>query len=336
MASRWLIVMNAISRTKVPDAMIVGVPDYQTLRETAIGWMNLAWGIAIDEAGKFQDTDFLYEGIAQDHGEVVAKDAIAKHWRAKQLMLNNAVSLLQQSQELFLKAIVAEISPYLLIVGEPSSWPKPDHNGSVDFSSFKTLDAVQLCRAVRIVSSTGLPDQFIQFYERLRQVRNKIIHLDARVIKTEVKTVLADILTAQKFMFPNTRWCEFRLDYIISTEEYHDKENLFTGDDYTTDLMISEVNTAFLELDEFQIKEFFYYDSRKDFYRCPHCLSKRENSDNECGFVQFNKDRDLVCFLCLYTYNIEEYKQEIIDYFGYMDENEIDKIKSELNKTFSQ
>jgi hypothetical protein len=86
------------------ESMIVGVPDHYILMDTAIGWMNLAWDIAIDEARAFQDTEFLYNDIEHEHGADVAKTAIAKHWNAKRLSLNNAVSLLQQSLEITLKA----------------------------------------------------------------------------------------------------------------------------------------------------------------------------------------------------------------------------------------
>jgi hypothetical protein len=82
------------------------------------------------------------------------------------LKLNNAISLLQQSLEIFLKAKIAEVSPFLLIAGDPQSWPSPNKLGQVEFSDFRTLDAAHLCRSARIVS-TGLTDQFVQFYTRL-------------------------------------------------------------------------------------------------------------------------------------------------------------------------
>ena len=104
--------------------MIVGVPDHHVLKDTAIGWMNLAWDIAIEEAKTFQDVEFLYNEIEQEHSVEVAKTGIAKYWNAKRLLLNNAVSLLQQSLEIALKAKIAEVSPFLLIAGDPRSWPK--------------------------------------------------------------------------------------------------------------------------------------------------------------------------------------------------------------------
>src|SRR6266850_100034 len=238
--------------------MIVGVPDHQALRDTAIGWMNLAWDTAIEEAQGFQDVEDLYDDIEQEHGADVAQTAIAKHWRAKQLTLNNAFSLLQQSLEIALKAKIAEVSPFLLIAGDPRTWPKPkDGSNCIDFSNFRTIDAVQLCGAANAVSAAPLSKDFTEFYDRLRQSRNKIAHLNASAIIIEVKSLLLDILAAQKHLFPDVRWTTFRNEYLRSTEQYHDKDNLISGDDYTPDVMTSEVKTALQALDSDHLKEFF-------------------------------------------------------------------------------
>lgn len=311
--------------------MIVGVPDHLVLKETAIGWMNLAWDTAIDEARTFQDVEFVYDDIEKEQGADVANTAIAKHWRAKQLLLNNAFSLLQQSLEIALKAKIAEVSPFLLIAGDPRSWPKPkDGVNTIDFSNFRTIDAVQLCGAVNTVSATPLSKDFIEFYGRLRQSRNKIAHLNASSITIEVKTLLVDILTAQRFLFPDDRWTVFRNDYLRSTEQYDDKDNLFTGDDYTNDVMTSEVLAVLQALESQDLKKFFFFDNSKAAYRCPHCLEGRNQSDDEREFVQFAGPDKMQCFVCLSSYSVADYKQAIIDYFGYLDPKDQASIKEEL------
>jgi hypothetical protein len=313
--------------------MIVGVPDHHILKETAIGWMNFAWDTAIDEARSFQDVESLYDGIEQEHGADVAQTAIAKHWRAKQLALNNAFSLLQQSLEIALKARIAEVSPFLLIAGDPRSWPKPkDGSNLIDFSSFRTIDAVQLCGAVNTVSAVSLSKEFAEFYDRLRQSRNKIAHLNASAIIIEVKSLLVDILTAQKHLFPDVRWTIFRYEYLRSTEQYDDKDNLFSGDDYTFDVMGSEANTALQALDSQCLKQFYFFDDSKNAYRCPHCLEGRNESDDEREFVQFAGPDNMQCIVCLSSYSVADYKKAIIDYFGYLDPKDQDGIKKELDE----
>jgi hypothetical protein len=326
LAARYPQTMETIA------SMIVGVPDHHILKETAIGWMNLAWDSAIDEARQFQDAEFLYEDIEKEHGADVAKAAIEKHWRAKQLLLNNAFSLLQQCLEIALKAKIAEVSPFLLIAGDPRTWPKAkDGTNIIDFSNFRTIDAVQLCGAVNTVSATPLSKEFTEFYDRLRQSRNKIAHLNASAIIIEVKSLLVDILTAQKHLFPDVRWTTFRNDYLRSTEQFDDKDNLFSGDDYTPDVMAREVHTALQALDSDHLQEFFIFDDSEEAYRCPHCLAGRNESDDEREFVQFAGSDRMQCILCLSSYTVAEYKQAIIDYFGYLDPKDQDRVKKRLD-----
>jgi NAD-specific glutamate dehydrogenase len=98
--------------------MIVGVPNHHDLNETATGWLNLAWDITIQEAETFQEIEFMFQEIED---KTKAEEAIAQHWRAKRLKLNNAISLLQQSLEIFMKGKIAEVSPFLLIAGDDES-----------------------------------------------------------------------------------------------------------------------------------------------------------------------------------------------------------------------
>jgi hypothetical protein len=316
--------------------MIVGVPDHHILKNTAIGWMNLAWDIAIDEARAFQDAEFLYNDIEHEHGADVAKTAIAKHWNAKRLLLNNAVSLLQQSLEITLKAKIAEVSPFLLIAGDPRSWPRPkDGSNVIDFSSFRTIDAVQLCSAVNTVSAVPLSNAFVEFYDRLRQSRNKIAHLNASAVIVEVKSLLVDILMAQRHLFPDIRWTTFRHGYLRSTEQYDDKGPRFYEDDYTPDVMTSEVKTALQVLDSHHLKEFLYFDDTREVYRCPNCLDERsKHADDEREFVQLTGPDSLQCIVCLSNYSVPDYKQAIIDYFGYLAPKDQEKIKKEMDENF--
>jgi hypothetical protein len=316
--------------------MIGGVPDHHLLKDTAIGWMNLAWGIAIDEAKDFQDAEFLFNDIEKEHGADVAKTAIAKHWNAKRLLLNNAVSLLQQSLEIALKAKIAEVSPFLLIAGDPRTWPRSkDGSNVIDFSSFRTIDAVQLCGAVNTVSAVPLSNGFVEFYDRLRQSRDVIAHLDASAVIIELKSILVDILTAQKHLFPDIRWVTFRHSYLRTTEQYVDEDPRWYEDEYKNDVITNEINTALQVLDPNDLKEFLYFDDKKAVYRCPSCLAQRSKwSDDEREFIQVTALDNLQCIVCLTNYSIADYKQAIIDYFGYLDQKEQESIKKELDAEF--
>lgn len=309
--------------------MITGIPDHNELMETATGWLNLAWDIVIGEAKKYQEVEFLYQEIEEREGREVAERAINQHWNAQRLKLNNAISLLQQSLEIFLKARIAEVSPFLLIAGDPQSWPSIDKSGSVDFAEFRTLDAIHLCRAVRVVSATPLSEQFVQFYTRRRKERNKIAHLNAAGMKAEAHAIILDILEAHRLLFPNQLWVEFRKGYLESTGEYCDKEGLFTGDDYTNDKICDEIEVAMAELSSRHGKIYFHYDHRKKGLRCPRCLELR-HGDDEWRFAQKQKDGGIRCIACLSVYPKDDYVDAVTKYFGYLDKSDQAEIADEI------
>lgn len=266
--------------------MIVGVPSHSDLQETATGWMNLAWSLAIDEAINFQEFEYLFDQMREERGQDAVQKEIEKHWRARTLKLNNSISLTQQSLEIFLKAKIAEVSPFLLIAGEPQSWPSLNVSGQIDFSEFRTIDAIHLPRAAKITSAGSISDDFCQIYTRLRQQRNKIVHLNASSIKAEVGKTITDILNAHRSLFPNELWVNFRRQYLDSTEEYADKEGIYTGNDYTNNQICRELSAAIAEVSPSTSRTIFGYDQRKKSLSCPTCLEQRADTDEEWQFAQ--------------------------------------------------
>lgn len=312
--------------------MIVGVPDHALLNATAIGWMNLAWDITIGEAADFKEAEFLYQELEDRDGPNVATLAIEKHWRAKQLTLSNAVSLLQQSLEIALKARIAEVSPFLLIAGDVRSWPQPKDGNDVEFSQFKTIDASQLYDAAKIVSEKRFNAGLKKFYDRLRTARNTIVHLDGGGLKIEVGAILAEIITAQRYLFGPQKWPAFRLAHLNATEQYADNDAIFSGDDYTGNAMAREMETALAILNSQQRREFFGFNDSKRAYSCPECRYHLEDSDHYCGFVQAIGPDRLQCIVCEKLYSVDDYKDEALPYYEGMGPGEFAEIIRDLDE----
>ena len=88
--------------------MITDVPDHKELRDTAIGWMCLAWQITIDAIADFQDWRSYREEVDSDlYGDVAdwetdVDEAVQetlledteKYWHSGRFRLNNAISLI--------------------------------------------------------------------------------------------------------------------------------------------------------------------------------------------------------------------------------------------------
>ena len=289
--------------------MIVGVPDHTQLADTAVGWLNLAWTTAIDELIQFQEFEYQFEDIEKEHGKEVAEKEIERYWTSVNFTLNNAVSLFQQSIEPFLKTRIAEVSPFLLIASDSQSWPKLDGNGDIDFSNFRTIDAVNLVRTVTAVSPHGLPPDFPFSFDRIRRVRNKIVHLHAGQWRVEVKTVLLDILAGYRMLYPDASWLGFRKQYFASESLLVD---LYYVKDSSHTQIMREIRACIAEFEPRYLKQYFGYDARKRAMLCPHCMGLRSEWDDDTPeFVQRQKDGSLRCVVCATSYSSEEYAEEM-------------------------
>lgn len=289
--------------------MIVGVPEHIQLVDTAVGWLNLAWATAINELIQFQEFEYQFDDIEQEHGKEVAQKEIERYWTSVNFTLNNAVSLFQQSIELFLKARIAEVSPFLLITSDPQSWPKLNSSGNIDFSDFRTIDAVNLVRTVTAVSPHQLPPEFHGFFDRIRRARNKIAHLHAGQWRVEVKTVLLDILAGYRMLHPDASWVAFRKQYFASESLPAD---LYAVTDVSHSQVMREIRACIEEFEPRYLKQYFYYDARKRAMTCPHCMKLRSEWDDDMPeFVQRQKDGRFRCVACATSYSSQEYAEQM-------------------------
>ncbi len=295
--------------------MITGVPDFKELEQTARGWIYLAWSGAISSLSEINGVSYniLLNQEANDTNKSAEKIAILV--QSYNYALNNSVSLLQQSVELFLKARIAEVSPFLLINADVQSWPKVDKAGNVDFSDFRTIDAINLCKAVRAVSNRNLPDKFNQFYDDLRKRRNKIMHLTSGSIAPEVKEVLLLIMEAHNLLFDGQKWQEFRIDYYKHERIYDDDD---FGEDVTQDIVIGETNDLIEALLPSQLKKYMGYDTRRKRLQCPSCESLvSKHFYEECSCAQERKDGSIYCFACLALFeDRKSYDDAMKKHFG--------------------
>jgi len=290
--------------------VISNVPNHQQLRDTAEGWMRLAWSNTIecireiDEHSEF--LDLMHEDLKDDK----RSRYLGKVVMSQRFMLNNAVTLLQQSLELFLKSIIAETSPFLLVSGDPGTWPKPDEAGVVDFSRFRTIDAIHLCRVVNTVGNRRLSDEFMVFFEEQRKLRNYITHLDTGSLFTEATTLLVSILLAHSLMFEGQRWQEFRTK-LATTDKDSDKDEdddeFIYDTDVSHDIYLSEIDMLIERLTPRDLRKFLGFDRRKRRFACRVCWNMTSKQyDGQYRYIQKQPDGRFVCLACLTTFADED------------------------------
>jgi len=146
--------------------MIENVPTSDDLNRAALRLYFTAWTSLITIA-----TDF--DQVYPDDEDWTEEKA--EYLRGCQSDMQSCCTLIQQSNELALKARVAEVSPYLLLFRNDRKLSiKPE---KLDFSDLRTLDATDLLGAVNSFCTSPLSDVFITDYNDVRKLRNKIVHL---------------------------------------------------------------------------------------------------------------------------------------------------------------
>lgn len=137
-------------------------------------------------------------------------------WRAylenAQNDLQGIYTLVQQSQEIGIKARICEVSPYLLLKGLQA---KPVAEGSVDydFTDFQTIDAAELVRVHNMVCDHRISPVFRELVEDIRRNRNKIHHLGILNRSLDPHAVI-DVLQLQySELYPRRRWMADRIKF---------------------------------------------------------------------------------------------------------------------------
>lgn len=187
--------------------MITNVPGADELRGVALRLYFSAWSGLMGLTIKFE------ESFPQDEAEPDGTDYWAEerkeYLKQAQPDLQSVCAIIQQSNELALKAKICEVSPFLLLLGSDHRFSAAPRD--LDFADFRTIDAVELPKAVNSICALTLTDQFIQTYNHIRSLRNRIAHLG--VVKEMLQPKeLQDILVDQYLeLWPDRHWLQDRL-----------------------------------------------------------------------------------------------------------------------------
>jgi hypothetical protein len=140
---------------------------------------------------------------AQEDEALDAQAGWTKYIAAAQSDLQSIFTLIQQSQEIGLKARICSVSPYLLLK-RTDIRPSDGENGVWDFTDFPTLDASELVRVHNMFCSTTLS---------IRRGRNKISHLGIYRQNIEPLAIIDILQLHYSELYPGRRWMEDRLHF---------------------------------------------------------------------------------------------------------------------------
>ncbi len=269
--------------------MITDLPSAQDFYDSGKDLLGLAWDsisqllLNLDEAEYF--------GI--DTEEV--SDA---YWEAARLRLATALSTTQQGVEFLIKGRITEVSPFLLIVDNPSKWPSPYTGSPLKFSQFRTLDAQDLPRVHDTVSLKPLSAAFVEKFVWLRESRNTIMHSVDKELTVPVVGVLKSILFVHKNLFPDEHWPSVRLSQL---EKAPDIE--LGSIDYVRNRVCWEMSVVLDLLNPSEVKLYFNIDKKQRRYTCPVCYyeaSRDAGFEYQLAVLRPNssKSTKLYCPIC--------------------------------------
>ncbi len=230
--------------------------------------------------------------------------AVAEYWRVAQQELATAVALAQQGTEFLLKGKIAQVSPFLLISGDPGEWPSGCDRVDISFADFKTIDAQDLIRAHDTLCAPRLSDQFKERFEQLRRLRNSVMHtVDRRLRFTTQDGVLAILEMVEAMIGPNA-WLGLRRQHLQREPDFDPDYD----EDHRRCRMAREVVYVVDLLQRGQVRRFFNFDKRQRRYLCPGCEYECANWQIGVTLAQLEPNApdstNVFCFLCGENYEV--------------------------------
>lgn len=185
--------------------MITNVPNWEDLRTISLQLYFRAWASAVE--------------IITEFGKVYPEgDDWQEEWegyiRASQADLQTIYTLIQQSQEIGIKALIARVSPYLLLKRNDA---RAIAGATYDFTDFPTIDASELIRVHNTFCDTVLPEAFATEYDRVRRERNKIAHLGIFQKTITPEELIALLLRQFQALYVGRAWLVDRVHFASKT-----------------------------------------------------------------------------------------------------------------------
>lgn len=272
--------------------MITDLPTADDLNGSALALLNMAWETAL---GVFRLIEGTQLETWDDDGSVREE-----YHTSRQPALRHALVMVHQGQELGLKARIAEVSPYLLLIGEPRLWPSGSDRRPTPFEEFRTLDAADLVRVHNTVCDTMLDANFTRLFKEGRRARNKIVHLGGHRIVSDARDILILILDTHAALFPEARWAASRMDY-----EFNDGYAIAGGTGVETGLL-NDFELLQRVIAPRYIRQHYGFDKRRRSFMCLSCSSDQLDWEAGSRFAQLvdGSDDQLFCAVCTDTQTV--------------------------------
>lgn len=200
--------------------MIINVPTAEELRTISLRLYFKAWVETAEIVIEWYEHSGLLElpkwlpdeGRYVDDPKPDMDGAWGAYLQAAQSDLQSIYTLTQQSQEIGIKALICEVSPYLLLKGKEAKAAIPG-NSAFDFTDFPTIDAADLIKVHNIFCNRVITPEFQAQVDDIRRSRNKIYHLGIYRREIDPGAMIDVLLSQYRELYPGRRWLADRNHY---------------------------------------------------------------------------------------------------------------------------
>jgi hypothetical protein len=191
--------------------------------------------------------------------------------------LQAVCSIIQQSNELALKAKICAVSPYLLLLNSGPKFSMVPRD--IEFSELRTLDAVDLPAAVNSLSVKSLSDEYVQAYNEIRSLRNKIAHLGHASHNFDPEELLNLLVSQYIERWSDRAWLKDRVTFASRTGQafFHDGKHSSAESE-----VMHELPLIFAVIKKSAFKKLFGIDKTTRRYLCHVCVSEARTSFSDC------------------------------------------------------
>lgn len=273
--------------------MITDIPTSGDFRQTGVDYLNLAWDTVEELVFQFEYGD----EFCNDVDDVGSADVESEYWSAAQRPISTAVSLAHQGGEFLLKSLISETSPFLLIAGNPSSWPEKVTHNDTPFSAFRTIDAQDLVRVHESVSVKRLVPAFVQRFDDLRKKRNSLMHTVVRQLRLTVLDVFRDILEISHHLIGPYKWPAMRRKYLKSCTY-----SVAYSAEHVNVRMTRDLIRLANKLSPSEVRKYFGIDKKQRRYFCRDCQMQGGGDDLDAPSAVLRpntpESTEVYCFVC--------------------------------------
>lgn len=211
------------------------------------------------------------------------------------LEINTSIILLHQGVEAYMKSVICEDSPILLIDEPHSNWPTSPKSRNKNFNDFFQIGGAKLITVFSAVYSREevISEEKYSLLEKIRIIRNEIVHGGPHQ-NIDVRELLVSAITIMLKFEKGNVLDNIREDFLTNPLINNNEERKLTFKEIIEALKNYLTNSDFQNLMSFDIK------GRK--YHCPACsmIHPEPNDNLKYSLLKPNEPESEVikCLIC--------------------------------------